>query len=93
MSWWDSLQPAWREKDGDGRWSVVKGYGAGGREWGPLYHWGVNGVLSLVASLYCWGRAVQADTELRAAWELAVCDAVWVFEGMAVYYEMFKGKF
>ncbi|KAK7040004.1 hypothetical protein R3P38DRAFT_3181832 [Favolaschia claudopus] len=93
QSWWDSLQPAWRVRDGDGRWSVATGYGQGGREWGPLYHWGVNGVLSIVASLFCWGRTVLEDAELRAAWDIAVCDVVWMLEGMATYYEMFKGKF
>ncbi|KAK7012744.1 hypothetical protein R3P38DRAFT_3208578 [Favolaschia claudopus] len=76
QAWWDSLQPSWRSRDGDGRWSIVDGYGMAGREWGPLYHWGANGVLSV-----------------RERWEIAVGDAVWMFEGMATYYEMFKGKF
>ncbi|KAK6980529.1 hypothetical protein R3P38DRAFT_2579910 [Favolaschia claudopus] len=93
QAWWDSLQPSWREKDGDGRWSVTKGYAQGGREWGPLYHWGVNGVLTIVASLLCWGEAVREDVGLRKTWELAVGDVVWMLEGMATYYEMFKGKF
>ncbi|KAJ7801523.1 hypothetical protein B0H14DRAFT_2615197 [Mycena olivaceomarginata] len=33
QGWWDSLQPEWRRKEGDGRWSVTEGYGEGGREW------------------------------------------------------------
>jgi hypothetical protein len=93
QGWWDSLQPDWRTRDSDGQWSVVDGYGKAGREWGPLYHWGQNGVLSIVASLYFWGRAVHEKPELRASWDAAVGDVVWVLEGMAVYYEMFKGKF
>jgi hypothetical protein len=54
---------------------------------------GANGVLSIVASLFFWGRAVQHEPELRFAWEAAVGDVVWMLEGMATYYEMFKGKF
>ncbi|KAK7042098.1 hypothetical protein R3P38DRAFT_2511411 [Favolaschia claudopus] len=92
-TWWDSLQPDWRKKDKDGCWSITDGYGGGGREWGPLYQWGVNGVLSVVASLLFWGRAVQGNPELRCVWDDAVTDVTWMFEGMAIYYEMFKGKF
>ncbi|KAJ6448363.1 hypothetical protein C8R45DRAFT_1133146 [Mycena sanguinolenta] len=91
--WWDSLQPSWRKKNANGEWIVVDGYGGGGREWGPLYQWGVNGVLSIVASLSFWGQAVQDTPELRLQWERAVVDVGWMFEGMAKYYEMFKGKF
>ncbi|KAK7019608.1 hypothetical protein R3P38DRAFT_3199258 [Favolaschia claudopus] len=93
QTWWDSLQPAWRARESTGEWSITRGYGQNGREWGPLYHWGVNGVLSVVASLCFWGRAVGTDNVLRGAWEAAVLDAVWMFEGMAAYYELFKGKF
>jgi hypothetical protein len=50
-------------------------------------------VLSIVASLYFWGCAVHKKPELHASWDAAVGDVVWVLEGMAVYYEMFKGKF
>ncbi|KAK7000237.1 hypothetical protein R3P38DRAFT_2432805, partial [Favolaschia claudopus] len=38
--WWDSLQPAWRARESTGEWSVTRGYGQNGREWGALYHWG-----------------------------------------------------
>ncbi|KAJ7487164.1 hypothetical protein FB451DRAFT_1228881 [Mycena latifolia] len=93
QGWWDSLEPGWRRRDADGRWNVVNGYGEKGREWGPLYRWGVNGMLSVVASLYFWGCAVREKPELRETWEVAVGDVAWMMEGMAVYYEMFKGKF
>ncbi|KAJ7824935.1 hypothetical protein B0H13DRAFT_2375205 [Mycena leptocephala] len=85
--------PAWRKKEDDGEWSVVGGYGAGGREWGPLYQWGTNSTLTLVASLYFWGCVLGDDVEFRARWEAAVMDVCWMMEGMAVYYELFKGKF
>jgi hypothetical protein len=91
--WWDSLQPAWRKKGDDGEWSLVGGYGAGGREWGSLYQWGTNGTLTLVASLYFWGCVLGDDDEFRARWEAAVIDVCWMMEGMAAYYELFKGKF
>jgi hypothetical protein len=93
QAWWDSLQPAWRTKDVDGQWLVVGGYGDGGREWGPLYQWGINGVLSIVALLFFWGRAAHGNAEFCGWWEAAVGDVVWMFEGMAAYYELFKGKF
>ncbi|KAK6966800.1 hypothetical protein R3P38DRAFT_2815716 [Favolaschia claudopus] len=93
QQWWDSLQPSWRSRDAEGRWSISATYGGAGREWGPLYRWGVNGVLSILASLYFWGCAVQSNQDLLPLWEAAVVDVVWMLEGMALYYEMFKGKF
>ncbi|KAJ7836828.1 hypothetical protein B0H13DRAFT_1651900, partial [Mycena leptocephala] len=93
QQWWDSLQPSWRKKETDGRWSV-EAYGEAGREWGPLYQWGVNGTLSILASLYFWGRAVSSgeQSELEV-WEAAVLDVTWMMEGMATYYELFKRRF
>ncbi|KAK7020076.1 hypothetical protein R3P38DRAFT_2536029 [Favolaschia claudopus] len=93
QSWWDSLQPSWRIKDKGGSWAITASYGGGGREWGPLYRWGVNGALTIVASLYFWGLGVVSQPEFRSVWESAVQDVCWMFEGMATYYEMFKGKF
>ncbi|KAJ7790915.1 hypothetical protein B0H14DRAFT_2396096 [Mycena olivaceomarginata] len=91
--WWDSLQPAWRRRESDGTWSTTGGYGEGGQEWGPLYQWGVNGILSLVASLYFWGCAVYEQVELQTQWEQAISNVVWMLEGMATYYEKFGKKF
>ncbi|KAJ7494932.1 hypothetical protein FB451DRAFT_984530, partial [Mycena latifolia] len=59
-AWWDSLQPKWRKKDKDGKWSVDE-CGEGGREWGSLYQCVVNGSLHIVASLYFWGCAVSGQ--------------------------------
>jgi hypothetical protein len=63
--------------------------GAYGVEWGVLFQWGINGVLSIVAALYFWGCAVidAANSELTRAWEAEVQDVGWLLEGMAVYYE------
>ncbi|KAJ7919706.1 hypothetical protein B0H13DRAFT_1523398, partial [Mycena leptocephala] len=79
--WWDSLQPAWRKKGKDGKWTTDE-YGEGGREWGPLYQWGVNGMLNVVASLYFWGSAVAGgvDSEDMRTWEEAVGDVTWMME-------------
>jgi hypothetical protein len=72
----------------------VESYGKAGREWGPLYQWGVNGTLSIVASLYFWGRGVvDGEDALLREWEAAVVDVTWMLEGMAAYYELFKGRF
>ena len=89
--WWDTLQPEWRKKDGTGVWCMSGGYGGGGQEWGPLYRWGVNGTLPLLASLYFWGLSTRDSDSV--AWERAVCDVTWMLEGMAVYYEKFNRRF
>ncbi|KAJ7126221.1 hypothetical protein C8R44DRAFT_618328 [Mycena epipterygia] len=91
QSWWDSLQPEWRIKGADGRWETEE-YGGGGEEWGPLYRWGVNGTLSLLAALYFWGCNVRDESEV-VVWEAAVTDVLWMLEGMAKYYEKFNRKF
>ncbi|KAJ7601397.1 hypothetical protein DFH06DRAFT_1026141, partial [Mycena polygramma] len=92
--WWDSLQPAWRKRDKDGKWSTEGGYGKDGTDWGPLYQWGVNGVLNLIASLYFWGSSLVSGGEMDLrVWETAVFDVTWMMEGMAVYYERFNRKF
>ncbi|KAJ7856111.1 hypothetical protein B0H14DRAFT_2579059 [Mycena olivaceomarginata] len=68
----------------------MDGYREGGWEWGLLYHWGVNRVLSVITSLYFWGCTVRSsDPVLKASWEAAVGDA----EGMVTYYEKFNKKF
>ncbi|KAJ7868789.1 hypothetical protein B0H14DRAFT_2572214 [Mycena olivaceomarginata] len=65
-----------------------------GGEWGLLYHWGVNGVLSVIASLYFWGCTVRSgDPVLEASWEATVGDVGWMLEGMATYYEKFNERF
>ncbi|KAJ7176155.1 hypothetical protein C8R43DRAFT_872655 [Mycena crocata] len=93
-SWWDTLQPGWRKLGPDGRWLVTDTYGADGKEWGPLFRWGINGTLSIVASLYIWGCALSdTSTDSCTLWEMEVHDAVWMLEGLATYYEMWKRRF
>ncbi|KAJ7103986.1 hypothetical protein B0H15DRAFT_766409 [Mycena belliarum] len=90
--WWDSLQPKWRKRDKEGMWATDE-YGDGGAEWGPLYQWGVNGTLSLLAALHCWGSTVLETGQPADAWEAAVMDVTWMLEGMAIYYEKFNRRF
>ncbi|KAJ7686842.1 hypothetical protein B0H17DRAFT_940051, partial [Mycena rosella] len=92
-TWWSLLQPAWRKKDADGKWSTAGEYGESRREWGALYQWGVKGTLSVVAALYFWGCAAGEDVESEAVWNEAIVDVTWMLEGMAKYYEMFNHKF
>ncbi|KAJ7149502.1 hypothetical protein C8R43DRAFT_1128495 [Mycena crocata] len=92
-AWWATLQPKWRKKDVDGAWSVIGGYGEDGKEWGPLTRWGINGTLSIVASLYFWGQGVGDDNTHRIAWEAAVLDVAWMLEGLALFYEKFNRRF
>ncbi|KAJ7265598.1 hypothetical protein C8J57DRAFT_1069201 [Mycena rebaudengoi] len=91
-AWWGSLQPVWRSKGVDGQWDIGGSYGS---EWGDLFQWGVNGVLSLLAALYFWGCAVLDVPEANEAqvWELEVQDVGWMLEGLAVYYERKDWKF
>ncbi|CAK5277067.1 unnamed protein product [Mycena citricolor] len=91
--WWTTLQPEWRVADtvGGAGWSRVE-YGAGGREWGPLYRWGPNGAQNLVAAFYFWGlRLRESSTSNQiAVWNEAVQDLGWMLEGLASFYELWK---
>ncbi|KAJ7722081.1 hypothetical protein B0H16DRAFT_1334874 [Mycena metata] len=89
--WWDSLQPAWRDRGGKG-WSTANGYGRKGNEWDKLEQWGTNGVLSVVVALYFWGKAVHGREEFETVWEESVMDAVWMLEGLVIFYEKFKKR-
>ncbi|KAJ7484892.1 hypothetical protein B0H11DRAFT_1648010, partial [Mycena galericulata] len=78
--WWDSLQPEWRTRDPDGMWKIHELYDG---DWDDkLLHWGPNGTLSVVASLYFWGCAVIEAPESQDEWELAVNDVAWILEGL-----------
>ncbi|KAJ7168430.1 hypothetical protein C8R46DRAFT_1217834 [Mycena filopes] len=82
-AWWDSLQPAWRAKDREGRWKYggdVK-YGDD-EEWGYLDRPGPNGSLSVVAGLYFWGVCEEQPVAVKERWAEAVQDVVWMLEGL-----------
>lgn len=85
-AWWESLQPAWRNRDVENpsrfrRDAYPKGTSG---EWETLRHPGQNGVLSLVASLYWWGKRLspESDVKIRESWEEAVADVQWMIQGL-----------
>ncbi|KAJ7755925.1 hypothetical protein B0H16DRAFT_1458450 [Mycena metata] len=95
--WRDLLQPEWRTKDKGRRWHMVHDFGVRSRRQrhvGPVVQVGVNGTLTIVASLYFCGLGVQAaDTNAQGVWEKAVVDVGWILEGLALFYEKFNRKF
>ncbi|KAF9470167.1 hypothetical protein BDN70DRAFT_780813, partial [Pholiota conissans] len=54
MKWWTSLQPSWRLSS---RGSII--FTATEGDWGALRRPGVNGLLSVLGSLFHWGTALQ----------------------------------
>ncbi|KAK6977646.1 hypothetical protein R3P38DRAFT_2580004 [Favolaschia claudopus] len=80
--WWAGLQPAWRVLDAEraGRFQrEVYPEGGGEENWQTLRFPGNNGALSLVASLYWWGKRMD---EKQQSWEEAVTDVTWVLAGL-----------
>ncbi|CAK5265171.1 unnamed protein product [Mycena citricolor] len=91
MAWWGGMQPDWRKQDSsNGGWTR----GSYGEEWGELFQWGPNGVLSLVAGLCFWGNALTAETSAvdQEKWLEAVIDVGWMLEGLATHYGRWKGR-
>ncbi|KAJ7761557.1 hypothetical protein DFH07DRAFT_740197 [Mycena maculata] len=80
-TWWDSMQPEWHTRGADGYWEVG-GERGGTEEWGALEAPGPNGCLSVVGSLYFWGRVSSQSAAVREAWERGVQDVVWMLEGI-----------
>ncbi|KAJ7178543.1 hypothetical protein C8R43DRAFT_871984, partial [Mycena crocata] len=79
--WWGKLQPSWREKGEDGR-PVEMSISACGN-WSTLIAPGMNGMLSVVASLSWWGEAEEkAGTGVSEGWRAAVKDVIWVFNAL-----------
>ncbi|CAA7268956.1 unnamed protein product [Cyclocybe aegerita] len=67
--WWAVLQPRWRvNEDGEVVTSAVDG------DWEQLRRPGVNGLLSVLASLFFWGVAVKGKREATEKWLVAVQD-------------------
>ncbi|KAJ7846660.1 hypothetical protein B0H13DRAFT_1646553 [Mycena leptocephala] len=85
-TWWDSLQPAWRTKEADGRYSIGTEYG---EDWGVLAIPGQNGSLTVVAGLYFWGSARRTPASvpdgMQEEWEAAVLDVAWMLEGLEMW--------
>ncbi|KAJ7073293.1 hypothetical protein B0H15DRAFT_793063 [Mycena belliarum] len=84
--WWGTLQPKWRKENGrrPGHFLRDTYPESASKNWTTLRHPGQNGVLSLVASLYWWGKKVIADGGLgdRESWLDAVADVKWMVKGL-----------
>ncbi|KAJ7068956.1 hypothetical protein B0H15DRAFT_764748, partial [Mycena belliarum] len=87
--WWGGLQPDWRVSHAGrpGQFARVMGPGSDDtNSWATLRHPGVNGVLSLLASLYWWGKAVQekqpSNKEEMESWVEAIGDVKWMITGL-----------
>ena len=72
-AWWKSVQPDWRRADSNG--NLIRQDG----DWGNIHHSGANGLLSVVAALFFWGKCVRG-TPACAAWRKALDDVLFVFE-------------
>ncbi|KAJ7649147.1 hypothetical protein DFH06DRAFT_918972, partial [Mycena polygramma] len=85
-AWWKELQPKWRVQDGGrpGRFTRDTYPPRRKENWSSLRHPGQNGVLSLVATLYWWGKAVEqaGEREDRESWAEAVTDVKWMLRGL-----------
>ncbi|KAK0449366.1 hypothetical protein EV421DRAFT_1732637 [Armillaria borealis] len=78
-SWWESLQPSWRNRDTAGK-LVQSMYG---NCWEELNIGGTNGWLGIVAMLFWWGVVVQRSSpDHRASWQEALKDVCWMINGL-----------
>ncbi|KAJ6487265.1 hypothetical protein C8R47DRAFT_979203 [Mycena vitilis] len=83
--WWGGMQPEWRVADAGtpGRFTRDR-YPTKKADWACLRHPGKNGFLTVVATLYWWGKATdrERNSEDRASWAEAVTDVKWILRGL-----------
>ncbi|KAJ7664353.1 hypothetical protein DFH06DRAFT_986198 [Mycena polygramma] len=83
--WWGGMQPEWRVADAGtpGRFTRDH-YPTKKADWACLRHPGKNGFLTVVATLYWWGKATDRERngEDRASWAEAVTDVKWILRGL-----------
>ncbi|KAJ7186916.1 hypothetical protein C8R46DRAFT_864987, partial [Mycena filopes] len=83
--WWGRLQGSWRKAEGSKPGRFERGaYPESAESWEGMRHPGQNGLLSVVATLYWWGKMVQTEggKEDRESWTEAVADVKWVLKGL-----------
>lgn len=71
------MQPSWRVNNADDQAPQEEG------DWGELHCSGANGMLSVVAAVFFWGRAIQATRHvgaMRATWDEALQDVSYVLK-------------
>ncbi|KAF8989942.1 hypothetical protein BDZ89DRAFT_914450, partial [Hymenopellis radicata] len=77
-SWWAALQPKWRAVTVDQTpFREVHRPNAAGQSWGSLQTSGINGSLSILASLAWWGKACDGNVLASGEWDFAVADVQW----------------
>ncbi|KAJ7058988.1 hypothetical protein C8F01DRAFT_1085448 [Mycena amicta] len=81
--WWKVLQPQWRKAKTD--WPAMDAVQKGneGESWTTLRVPGKNGLVSVVASLYWWGRDGVLKEGPVPEWSRAVKDVTWALHQMA----------
>ncbi|KAJ7049502.1 hypothetical protein C8F01DRAFT_1093446 [Mycena amicta] len=81
--WWKMLQPQWRKVKTE--WAAMDAVqkGGEGESWVALTVPGKNGLVSIVASLYWWGREGVVGDSVSPAWLNAVKDITWALRRMA----------
>lgn len=76
--WWESLQPAWRfSKDGSLNTKATIG------DWETLRKPGINGLLSVLASLFYWGLVVKAAGKGLDDWSVSISDCLLCLNKLA----------
>lgn len=74
-AWCASLQPTWLWQDNQT--AIVA---AEHQDWGGIHVFGVNGLLSMLASLYFWGMSLTESKFDMVAWQEAVYDCLSVIQ-------------
>jgi hypothetical protein len=82
MAWWISLQPEWRvQDDGSFNYEVPKD-----EEWSILHKGGKAGLVTVVAALSWWVRALTPDIPSFRVWT-AVRDVKWVIDQISMKFK------
>ncbi|KAJ3484610.1 hypothetical protein NLJ89_g11966 [Agrocybe chaxingu] len=77
-TWWATLQPTWRIRNGEVAQDLVDG------DWSCLRKGGVNGLQSVLAALFFWGIPVhRRAAPAQRAWNAAVEDCIRVFSQLS----------
>ncbi|KAJ7049319.1 hypothetical protein C8F01DRAFT_1093506 [Mycena amicta] len=81
--WWKFLQPQWRKAKTN--WPSMDAVQDGDEgDWAALTVPGKNGLVSVVASLYWWGREGVEGGSVSPGWSSAVKDVTWALQRMAL---------
>ncbi|KAJ7049785.1 hypothetical protein C8F01DRAFT_1264818 [Mycena amicta] len=82
-TWWKFIQPAWRKAKTE--WAAKDALQVNeqaGDSWAVLSVPGKNGLVSVIASLYWWGRDGVVGEGVSEAWRNAVKDVTWALRRM-----------